>query len=292
MFGSNPVASYRRSIVILTFSCTFAVTSVAFAQPNSHTPPGAYSQAEKDRSRAAFERAESYYEAALAKQDTDSAESKRLFRKAIETYEAAYAIVPWPVYHVNIAQTYRTLDELDTALTYYEKFLEAAPKHEAAPSVATTINEVKDQIQARKDAAALREQKRAQAERRAKRAAASTGRVMRVSGLVVAGLGLVSVGFGSKLGVDARSLSNDLSNKSGQWTNREIDAFDDFDVKKRNATILISVGVAAAALGVGMYYFGRRARASAERRLAEKYQATLVPVINDSVAGLVMAGVF
>ncbi|MCP4228516.1 MAG: hypothetical protein GY773_34625, partial [Actinomycetia bacterium] len=91
-----------------------------------------------------------------------------------------------------------------------------------------------------------------------KLAPARKDRLWKWAGLGTAGTGAVSLGLGIVFGLEARSVSNNLSNNDDDW-NADDRAL--IDKGKRAQTLMLvftSVGVAAMAGGAYLYYRGHQ----------------------------------
>ena len=204
------------------------------------------------------------------------------FERAAEEYKLAYEADPRPEMLFNIAQAYRLAKLKEQALDYFRQYLEKQPNgagaDEARKHVVTLTKEI-DEDNAAKQAPppttlppmpvklpppAPRDDHR--------------GRTLRIVGLSTAAVGVVAIGFGVKLGLDARSASDDITGHTGPWTESDEDRFDAGERANRNMKIAYVIGGALVVGGGVMYFFGRRAAAA--------------PVVTDQSASLVVTGAF
>jgi tetratricopeptide (TPR) repeat protein len=89
-----------------------------------------FARADAAQARIHFERGRTYFE-------VDE------YRKAIEEFKAAHIEKPDPAFLYNIAECYRHLGEGRDALTYYRRFLSAAPANDRSrPTVEKRIAEL------------------------------------------------------------------------------------------------------------------------------------------------------
>ncbi len=89
------------------------------------------------------------------------------YREAIEQFQKAHDAVPDPRVYFNLAQSYRLLDEVESALSYYNKFLEALPSIQGLPESRKTViaQETREWIRQLEEGKRLK-QERLEAERR------------------------------------------------------------------------------------------------------------------------------
>ena len=226
------------------------------------------------------------------------------YERAASEYLAAYELVPHPVLFFNVGQVYRLAKQLDQALEYYQRYLEAEPGGRAAD-------------QARAYAEGLR---RMIAERDAQGGTGdggtgdgggggsgqggggsgglgsggtidagtdrAPGRTLRLAGMATGGLGLVSLAIGFKFGADARSISNELSDHDGTWTEELLDRQDEGELANRRMVFFAGVGTAAVVAGGVLYYFGWKAKSEERSSLAAS------PMVGPGQAGLMLSGQF
>lgn len=109
---------------------------------------------------------------------------------------------------------------------------------------------------------------------------------LRLTGLITGGLGIVGLAFGIKHGLDARSISDELSRQtSAPWTQAELDKQAEGESAQTKQIIFTSVGIAAIAGGVVMYVLGHNAARNAE-------QLSVNPVVTPDRVGWAVAGRF
>ncbi len=230
---------------------------------------------------------------------------------AAQEYEAAYAAYANPEFIFNAAQVYRLAGKLQTALEYYDKYLELDPDGRGAADARANRAILEEEIAAEqaKEAEAKRlederialEAKRA-AELEAKQAAEQEASAestpttpppavqhggnkgLRIAGMATAGVGVLALGLGIKFGLDAKGLESDVEGNT-VWNQAD---FDDGKDAERNAFIFY--GVSAVALGAGtvMYVLGR----DSTRQAREQGALRIVPMGNAQSAGLLVQGGF
>ena len=115
----------------------------------------------------------------------------------------------------------------------------------------------------------------------------SPGKKLRIAGMATAGAGAVSLAFGIKFGLDARKISNAITNHQGAWT-EEILAL---QVQGKNAElkmyIFTGVGVAALATGGVLYYLGHKKKGEQPAQAV-----SVMPEISSNGVGLTIGGFF
>ena len=240
---------------LLALAIMFAAAP-ALAQAPAKKPP---SQKQLDQARAHFKAAE----AAKAKKD---------FQTAAVEYLAAYELFEDPEFFFDTAEVYKLAGDEENALTYYEKYLELDPTGRGAASAKTSADELRRSIAAKQDAAKKAADeaaaKKAAEDAAAKKAAdeaalkkqqdeqkivapapapSSPGKGLRIGGIASGAVGVVSLGAGVVFGLEAKSISDELS---------KADAFDPARYqqgKDANRNMYIFTGVGAAALVAGGY---------------------------------------
>jgi len=115
-------------------------------------------------------------------------------------------------------------------------------------------------------------------------AAPSPGRGLRIGGIAAGGTGVVALGVGIAFGLQARSISNEVSNADRYDKNRDAQGH----AAQRNMFVFTGVGAAALATGGVLYYLGDRAR-KLERSGAA---LTLAPAVGPSEITVAVAGRF
>jgi tetratricopeptide (TPR) repeat protein len=247
-------------------------------------PPHAEAQSHKERKQAEqhFKQGRVHFEAGR-------------FDDAIHEYLAAHELVPEPVLLFNVALAYRAKGDHDWAATYFERYLALDPDGPGAAEARETLAAIQREqdaataerrrIEEERAAAERRrieeerataerrriEEERAAAERRklGKGAAAAAagrpprqagrrgGRGLRIAGLTTMVLGAAAVGFGVKYGLDAGSISDELS-ATDRWTEARLARIPEGDEAEQRMFVLTSAGGAAMVVGGVLYWLGAR----------------------------------
>lgn len=118
--------------------------------------------------------------------------------------------------------------------------------------------------------------------------AGGRGKGLRIAGLATAGVGLVAVGLGIKYGLDASSLSSELSDHTGPWTQDLLDK--EAQGKSANTKFIVLTGVGAVAVigGGVLYVLGRKQAADS----AGSRALSLYPVVGPDGATVTLGGSF
>ena len=211
---------------------------------------------------------------------------------AIAEYQAAFDLTGAPEYIFNIAQTQRAKGDKPAAVASYRRYLELDPAGDGAASArqhalaleadlkrdsdaavarakALADAEAKRMLDAataaeagRHDAAEIARKRVAEAELAQHRA---TARTFRRAGLATAGVGLAALGASAYVGMRARSLSNQASGVTGQWTEEAQQHVDDAKSAQTTMYILLAVGSGVAVTGGILYLVGARSIESPTR---------------------------
>jgi tetratricopeptide (TPR) repeat protein len=83
-----------------------------------------------------------------------------------------------------------------------------------------------------------------------------TGRPLRIAGMAAAAAGAIAFGIGVKYGLDARSISDELSGPRFMWDLDDRELFAEGERAERNAIILMGIGGAALVTGGVLYLVG------------------------------------
>jgi tetratricopeptide (TPR) repeat protein len=260
-------------IRLLTLASLLALSSPALAQP-------------KKPDAAAIKKANGHFK--LGQEFFKSGQWDR----AITEYQAALDLTGEPLMVFNIALAHDRAGRPEQALDGYLKYLDAVPdgaiadeargyvakltpvvdklKQQRAADDAAKADEAKRQQEAAAKQAELAKQAEAAKAAKARRdqeadAIEHRGTGLRLGGMVGIGVGALVAGFGIKKGLDAKSISNELSDHQGAWTDEQIGR----DAAGRDANtkmiIFTSIGAAVAVTGGVLYVIGRGAHAKAEK---------------------------
>jgi tetratricopeptide (TPR) repeat protein len=210
--------------------------------------------------------------------------------RAIAEYQAALDLTGEPLMVFNIALAQDRAGRAEEALAGYLKYLESAPDgaiaDEARGYVAKltpVVDKIKKQHEAdaakqaaadkeKQDAAQRQadEQKKIDAAKQADRnrradSVDSHAKILEIAGLGVAVIGAGVVGFGIKRGLDAQSISDELSDHQGPWTDAQIARDQDGQDANRQMKIFTAVGAGVIVTGAVLFVVGRGGHGRAER---------------------------
>lgn len=245
--------------------------------------------------------AEAYYEKGM------KAYTLGHFPEAIEEFEKAYDLRTEPIFLYNIAQSHRQNNNLQRAIFFYRRYLEAEPGAKNRPEIEKRIRDMETQLSEEKEhggtplatsslpapapfsapvapppvvaPAPTASVLAPQPEQRAPLPKENPGRGLRIAGLTTAGVGVVGVGLGVVFGLHANTLHDEAYNP--RWDAAK------FDSSKTYRTMeWVSFGVGGAAIVAGglLYYFGWSASTEAPVALA--------PMVAPSTGGAVLSGRF
>ena len=255
-----------------------------------------------------------------AKAEGDSDAAARLFQESAEQYQAAYDLVPHPLMLYNLAQVYRLAGEAERALQFYEDFLKTDPEGEAADFARKYVKILERKVANAKARDAANEEQdwlpdeeeenedgeddfefdddEDDEEAGGKGSHAGGSASMRYGGLGLAAAGLASIAVGVKFGLDARNISNCLTNypnscdkayPPGMWNDEALLLQEEGRVAEQRMFILTGVGAALIVGGGVLYYLGgEKSRATDSDRSALR----LTPSIDAHSAGWSLAGRF
>ncbi len=175
------------------------------------------------------------------------------YQRAAAEYLQAFALFPDPELLFNVGQVYRLAGDSALATAYYRRYLELDPDGRAAPEARRHLEALGATLPAGSAAEAWGGAPRAEekpaaipiatpAPRRTDR-----GRWLRWSGLAAGGAGLALLGVGVYYGIEARSISAELS-LVDRWTADRLDRFADGERAESRA---IGFSIAGGALLVG-----------------------------------------
>jgi len=226
---------------------------------------------------------------------------------AAREYEKAYELVPHPELFFNLAQVYRLGKKKEKALEYYERYLAVEPNGRAAPQARKFARQLKKEL----DKAKAKEQSGSESGSGSSSGSGSgsasgsesgsggdltrrvepshPGRTLRIAGMATAGAGLVALAVGIKYGLDARRISNDLSDYDQMWTQAALDR--QAVGKRAEKRMFIGTGLGAAFIAGGavLYYLGHSARAHAEE---SEQGVAAAPLVSGDTFGIALGGHF
>ena len=111
--------------------------------------------------------------------------------------------------------------------------------------------------------------------------------------MATAGAGVIAIAVGIKYGLDARRISNDLSDHDeGMWTEAELKS--QAVGKRAEKRMFIGTGLGAAFIAGGavLYYLGHRERANAAEAAPETEGISAAPLIDADSFGFALSGRF
>jgi tetratricopeptide (TPR) repeat protein len=210
------------------------------------------------------------------------------YQRAAAEYLQAFALFPDPELLFNVGQVYRLGGDRELAAAYYRRYLELEPDGRAAPEARRHL----DALGATLPAGSAESKWGAPPEHAPAPAAAVAataqrdaspddrrGRWLRWGGMAAGGTGLLFLGIGLYYGIEARSISAELS-QVDRWTADRLDRFDDGERAEARA---IGFSIAGGALLVGggvLYWLGRRS----QRERAVEVGAALGPAGEIAIA--------
>jgi tetratricopeptide (TPR) repeat protein len=194
------------------------------------------------------------------------------YQKAAEEYLEAYALYPEPEFFFNVGEAYRLAGDKDKAIEYFEKYLELDPGGRGSIAARKSVGELRDELEQEKAARRAAEEeaaRRAAKEKetepaphvepvprdRAERATSRPGGGLRLAGIASLGAGALLVGTGAYFGLEARSISDELS----EADRFDQSLYDDGKSAERTMFIMYGLGAAAVTTGAVLYYLGHRA---------------------------------
>jgi tetratricopeptide (TPR) repeat protein len=271
-----------------------ADASIAGAQAKDK-PPASHGQ--KRPTRKELDAARAHFKAA------EAAKERRDYRAAASEYLAAYELFADPEFFFNVAEVYRLAGDEQEAISYYEKYLVLDPNGRGAASARASADELRRAIAARQEAAkrAANEEARRKADAEVARAAEkaaqvkaaqaaeaqrreAAGRNLRIAGIATGGAGAVALGVGVYFGLEARSISDEVSSAPAYDASRDNEG----KAANRNMVIFTAVGGAAVVAGGVLYYLGHRARRSA----GAEATVTVAPSVGGSQISIMAQGRF
>jgi tetratricopeptide (TPR) repeat protein len=272
------------------WTCVCFLIILAWATPRA----GIAQPSQRDRERAAthYQRGTEYF-----KQGD--------YELALGEYQRAHELAPTPLLLFNIGLVQRARGDHEAALAAFRAFLDQQPDGAIANEAREYLRELEAiaQAQAREREAQEREAREREAHEREAEAAldpartpsdtgpdANAGRTLRLTGLGLIIAGSAVLGTGVAFGWNARSLSQDLSDHTGPWTDAELDRIQDGERAERNALLLTATGGAVLIAGGISYWLGVRSRRAAHARASASI--SLAPAVAHRRALLSLTGSF
>jgi hypothetical protein len=192
------------------------------------------------------------------------------FAAAADRFKAAWALDPDPAYLFNVAQAYRALHRCSDAATYYHRFLDqvaSAPNLDKVHAYLAEVEACAHKNQPAPPPAPV----------------AQTRSSMRVAGVGIGIGGVVALGVGAGFAWHVQSLETtreQLCPLPCRWTTALTDRANDLQHKGDRASLITiaatTVGVAAVATGVVMYWLGAPAHVEVAPRAGGAVVSTQV----------------
>lgn len=234
------------------------------------------------------------------------------YDKAAREYEKAYELVPHPELFFNLAQVYRLGGKKEKALEYYERYLAVQPNGRASPQARKFAKQLRKQLDKAKGKGGAGSGSESGSGPGSGSQAGSEsgsgfgsesggdvsagvdrdrpGRPLRIAGMATAGAGLLAIAVGIKYGLDARRISNDLSDHTeGMWSEAEIKSQAVGKRAEKRMFIATGLGAAFIAGGAVLYYLGHAARDRAE---SDPGGIAAAPTIDGDSFGFAVSGRF
>lgn len=297
----------RIAIIMAAMVALTIVGAAGEACGQGHQP----SAADKARAKDLFTQAEG----SKQRGDTllasgDAGRAKVAYLQAAADYKASYELARLPDLLYNMAQALRLGGDKKQALEAYNAYIKLAPTGQGADNARALARELEQEIAAEAATSAAPARTRtaspdgpnpyAPGETSTAGSTGSgsattsgtallrddpprPGRALRIAGIVSAAAGLVGVSTGVKLGLDARSVSDSLSDNTESWTESHQDLVSQGERAERNMMIAFTVGGLAIVTGGVLYYLGHRVGAEAGTTIA------LTPAVSAGGASLVLS---
>ena len=226
------------------------------------------------------------------------------YEEAAREYEKAYELVPHPELFFNLAQVFRLGGKKEKALEYYERYLAVQPNGRAAGQAKRFAKQLRAQLGEPKGGGKSGSGAGSGSGSESGASGAGSGggdvsagvdrnrpgRVLRIAGMATAGAGLIAIAVGIKYGLDARRISNDLSDHDeGMWTEEELKSQAVGKRAEKRMFIATGLGAAFIAGGAVLYYFGHAARDRAE---SEPDGLAAAPILDADTFGFAVSGRF
>jgi tetratricopeptide (TPR) repeat protein len=216
---------------------------------------------------------------------------------AIELYQKAYATTPLPTLLSNIGAEYQLATKPVEALKYFCMYLEKDP---AGPLASYATGQAK-LLQSQLTGAPVEEANVCKAPVTAPpppppdkhepvvvapSGPADPGKGLKTTGLVVGGVGVLSLGLGIYFGIQAKKISDDITENGEMWRN-DIIAYQDKGQRDEYLQITFLIVGAAAVTGGALLYMKGRNKTKASESM------TVTPSMGPGgSAGLTLSGAF
>lgn len=228
------------------------------------------------------------------------------FPEAIEEFEKAYELRAEPIFLYNIAQSHRQNNNLQRAIFFYRRYLEAEPNAKNRADIEKRIRELETELGEQKERASSPVPAPAPAPTAPQAAAApmlappapaptvapipqpspqaapntTPGFGLRAAGITTAAVGVAAVGLGIGFGLHANSLHDEAFPKPpGRYDDGKNESSKTYRTLE---WVSFTVGAAAVVGGGVLYYFGWSAAANAPIAFA--------PMVAPGEVGAVLCG--
>lgn len=224
------------------------------------------------------------------------------YEGGIELYLEAYELVPLPVLLSNVGAAYQKLGKPVEALRYFCMYLEKEPTG-ASASFATAQAKLIQIEQGNKDVTdetvcappkppepavpvVDTPPPTAAVEPARETPPGDRGKTMRLTGLGIGGAGLVTVGVGIYFGLQAKDISDQITNhdRTMMWPDNIQDLEKEGQAHETKQIIFMIAGGAMVATGVALYFIGRSRKGESS--------TALVPTATPDSAGMAIVGGF
>jgi tetratricopeptide (TPR) repeat protein len=215
---------------------------------------------------------------------------KAKYAEARAEFEKAYQIQPKPLLLFNIASTYRRENNAKTALAYYRKFLEVAPKdHPQRRQADEAVAVLEERIDVERKQAVLREAAaRPEPEPEPEPPAPRRGGALLWAGVATGLVGLAGLGWGVYQGSVAADRERDLEGlePGSMWDAEKERWLSEGESAETQAIAFSVAGGVALAAGTTLAIIGLR------RRAEPSEEVSIVPYGGESHAGVAVLGSF
>lgn len=225
------------------------------------------------------------------------AEQQERYKDAAELYLEAYDNFAEPEFLFNVGEAYRLAEDPESAVKYYKEYLQLDPNGRGAADAKAAIEKLEPLIETEpepppKDPPAIDVRPVEPGPTIAPRpvepppeAPVDHGRTLRIAGISTGAVGGVLLAIGIYSGLQARSISNELSDVQ-QWLPEHDDRFDEGESAETRMFVFGALGVAAAVTGAVLYVAGR------ERGKTEERAISIAPAVSADRAGILVRGRF
>lgn len=256
---------------------------------------------------AADDTADRKARAAALVDEASAAEKRADYATAIAKLREAYELIPHPDLLYNLGQAYRLAEQPWDAMEQYERYLALEPKGRAAAKARTYLKQLRKQTEGQTrpveppptttvepppvEPPPVEEARQPPVEEAPPpappRAGADVPGWRRPTAITLGVLGLAAIGVGVYAGLEARTISDDLSAHDGPWTDALLARQAEGRDAETRAIWLSAAGGALVLGGVVLFAIDASARGrAADRRVA------VLPVAGADTLGLAVRGAY